>query len=154
MQTSQNSVECSLRSADVFPVVASLPPKIASLIFGGRETTTANMSALRRLCGVLFFICFIIIKSKNGSLSINDHFKSRDKKPPWLSVRFSPLYEYRYATNTCFRICKVFTTQGVRGKFWQIFSGCRSFFSSNICLSGSCFFLVQQKDLTHSLSLQ
>ena len=32
----------SLRSTDVFPVVASLP-------FGGREATTGNTSALRRL---------------------------------------------------------------------------------------------------------
>ena len=35
----------SLRTADVFPVVASLPP-----IFGGREATTGNTSAVRRLC--------------------------------------------------------------------------------------------------------
>ena len=35
----------SLRSADAFPVVASLPP----LFFGGREATTGNASALRRL---------------------------------------------------------------------------------------------------------
>ena len=39
----------SLRSADVFPVVASLPPKINQLIFGEREATTGNTSALRRL---------------------------------------------------------------------------------------------------------
>ena len=41
----------SVRSADVFPVVASLPPKIAKAkaIFGGREATTENTSALRRL---------------------------------------------------------------------------------------------------------
>ena len=38
--------QCSLRSADVFPVVASLPPKI---IFGGRKVTTGDTSALRRL---------------------------------------------------------------------------------------------------------
>ena len=36
----------SLRSADVSPVVAFLPPKI---VFGGREATTGNTSALRRL---------------------------------------------------------------------------------------------------------
>ena len=36
----------SLRSADVFPVVASLPPKT---IFGGRDATTGNTSALLRL---------------------------------------------------------------------------------------------------------
>ena len=36
---------CSLRTADVFPVVASLPP----LFFGGREATTGNTSAVRRL---------------------------------------------------------------------------------------------------------
>ena len=36
----------SLRSEDVFLVVASLPPKT---IFGGREATTGNTSALRRL---------------------------------------------------------------------------------------------------------
>ena len=34
----------SLRTADAFPVVASLPP-----IFGGREATTGNASAVRRL---------------------------------------------------------------------------------------------------------
>ena len=33
----------SLRTADVFPVVASLPPK------NGREATTGNTSAVRRL---------------------------------------------------------------------------------------------------------
>ena len=38
----------SLRSADAFPVVASLPP----LFFGGREATTGNASALRRLGGL------------------------------------------------------------------------------------------------------
>ena len=36
------------RTADTFPVVASLPPKIA-LFFGGREATTGNVSAVRRL---------------------------------------------------------------------------------------------------------
>ena len=45
----------SLRSADVFPVVASLPPKINWLIFGGREATTGNTSALRRLRGRRLF---------------------------------------------------------------------------------------------------
>ena len=35
-------VICGMRSADVFPVVASL-------LFGGREATTGNMSAVRRL---------------------------------------------------------------------------------------------------------
>ena len=60
-------VPYSLRTADAFPVVASLPPKIASkqkvlrhgnrfaardsqtLFFGGREATTGNASAARRL---------------------------------------------------------------------------------------------------------
>ena len=37
----------SLRTADAFPVVASLPPK--NLFFGGREATTGNASAVRRL---------------------------------------------------------------------------------------------------------
>ena len=50
----------SLRIADAFPVVRSLPPKnsvaifrkIATLFFGGRERTTGNASAVRRLqCG-------------------------------------------------------------------------------------------------------
>ena len=36
----------SLRTADVFLVVASLPPKV---FFGGREATTGNTSAVRRL---------------------------------------------------------------------------------------------------------
>ena len=35
----------SLRTADAFPVVASLAP----LFFGGREATTGNASAARRL---------------------------------------------------------------------------------------------------------
>ena len=35
----------SLQTADAFPVVASLP----SLFFGGREATTRNASAVRRL---------------------------------------------------------------------------------------------------------
>ena len=38
-------LESSLRSADAFPVVASLPPK------NRREATTGNASALRRLIG-------------------------------------------------------------------------------------------------------
>ena len=42
----------SLRSVDVFPVVASLPPKNNGYIFrsrfGGREATTGNTSVLRR----------------------------------------------------------------------------------------------------------
>ena len=38
----------SLRTADAFPVVASLPPK-NMLFFGGREATTGNASAVRRL---------------------------------------------------------------------------------------------------------
>ena len=36
-----------LRTADAFPVVPSLPPKIATLFFGGREVTTGNASAVR-----------------------------------------------------------------------------------------------------------
>ena len=39
----------SLRIADAFPVVASLPPKNRTLFFGGREATTGNASAVRRL---------------------------------------------------------------------------------------------------------
>ena len=40
-----------LRTADAFPVVASLPPKKKKKrkIFGGREATTGNASAVRRL---------------------------------------------------------------------------------------------------------
>ena len=37
-------------TADVFPVVASLPPRI---FFGGREATTGNTSAVRRLRAVV-----------------------------------------------------------------------------------------------------
>ena len=40
----------SLRSADVFPVVAFSPSEnFRKFIFGGREATTGNTSALRRL---------------------------------------------------------------------------------------------------------
>ena len=39
----------SLRTADVFPVVASLPPKNNVLFFGGREATAGDTSAVRRL---------------------------------------------------------------------------------------------------------
>ena len=45
-------INCSLWSADVFPVVASLPRKINWIklaTFGGREATTRNTSALCRL---------------------------------------------------------------------------------------------------------
>ena len=35
-----------LRTADAFPFVASLPPK---LFFGAREATTGNVSAVHRL---------------------------------------------------------------------------------------------------------
>ena len=40
-----NLARPSLQAADAFPVVASLPP----LVFGGREATTGNASAVRRL---------------------------------------------------------------------------------------------------------
>ena len=43
----------SLRTADAFPVVTSLPPKN----FGGREATTGNASAVRRLVCPLLFVC-------------------------------------------------------------------------------------------------
>ena len=46
------AVLTSLRTADAFPVVAFLPPKKKKKkrkIFGGREATTGNASALRRL---------------------------------------------------------------------------------------------------------
>ena len=51
---------CSLRSTDVFPVVASLPPKNNG---GreGRETTTGNTSALRRL--LLLWYCALLAYS-------------------------------------------------------------------------------------------
>ena len=42
------AVLTNLRTADAFPVVASLPPK-KKKIFGGREATTGNASAVRRL---------------------------------------------------------------------------------------------------------
>ena len=49
MKQIKNNTPHSLRSADVFAVVASLPPKINDAIFGGREATIGNTSALRRL---------------------------------------------------------------------------------------------------------
>ena len=39
----KNKITHSLRTADAFPVVASVPP------FRGREATTGNASAVRRL---------------------------------------------------------------------------------------------------------
>ena len=44
----------SIAYADIFPIVASLPPKnnnkkIIKIFFGGREATTGNTSAVRRL---------------------------------------------------------------------------------------------------------
>ena len=47
IENNQNfsTIRGNLRSTDTFPVVASLPPKN----FGGREATTGNVSALRRL---------------------------------------------------------------------------------------------------------
>ena len=49
----------SLRTADAFPVGASLPPKREKrrpemLFFAGREATTGNASAVRRLFGPQF----------------------------------------------------------------------------------------------------
>ena len=37
-----------MRTAEAFPVVTSLPPKNRVAIFGGREGTTGNASAVRR----------------------------------------------------------------------------------------------------------
>ena len=45
----------SLRTADAFPIVASLPP----LFFGGREVTTGNTSAVRRLVRASSKVTFI-----------------------------------------------------------------------------------------------
>ena len=45
----------SLRTADAFLVVASLP----SLFFGGREATTGNASAVRRLVRASSKVTFI-----------------------------------------------------------------------------------------------
>ena len=44
-------VRLSLQTADVFPVIASLPPK-KICFFGGREGMTRNASAVRRLSSV------------------------------------------------------------------------------------------------------
>ena len=44
-----NCAGTSLRTADAFPVVASLPPKNSLLFFGGREARTGNASAVQRL---------------------------------------------------------------------------------------------------------
>ena len=102
----------SIFSRIIYMKIEFSPQRREMLLF-----LTTNMAAVmshanqQELCGVLLFTCFIKISSKkNSSLSINDHFKTRDMKTHWLSVRFSPLSEYRYATNICFRICKVFTT--------------------------------------------
>ena len=43
----RNPKLASLRTADAFPVVTSLPPKKSDAIFGGREATTGNASAVR-----------------------------------------------------------------------------------------------------------
>ena len=48
----KDKVNSSLRTADAFTVVASLPPKN---IFGGRGATTGNASAVRRLGQLEFF---------------------------------------------------------------------------------------------------
>ena len=43
----RNPKLASLRTAHAFPVVASLPPKNSDAIFGGREATIGNASAVR-----------------------------------------------------------------------------------------------------------
>lgn len=54
-----------LRTADAFPFVASLPPK---LFFGAREATTGNTSsAVRRLTKGLQ----AVVLSSEGSISLN-----------------------------------------------------------------------------------
>ena len=45
MNVTFEEARTSLRTADAFPVVASLPPKNSE----GREATTRNASAVRRL---------------------------------------------------------------------------------------------------------
>jgi len=52
----------SLRTADVFPVVASLPPKNN----GGKEATTGNKSAVRRLARAKpWRILIVVVKKKH-----------------------------------------------------------------------------------------
>ena len=58
-------LNASLRSADVFPVVASLPPE------GGREATTGNTFALRRLPA---WVQTSALMSSRSEKWWNDHF--------------------------------------------------------------------------------
>ena len=67
-----NSVSASLRTADAFPVVTSLPPKT-----GGREATTGNRSAVRRL---RFSTPSGKTATSQGMLKLN-HFNSGDHRP-------------------------------------------------------------------------
>ena len=91
-----------------------------------RSDDRKYVCASQVMWSVIFYLFHHNFKSKNSSLSINDHFKSIDMKPPWLSVRFSPLYEDRYATHVL-EVVKCLLHRGYKEKFWQIFSGCRSF---------------------------
>ena len=52
----------SLRTADTFPVIDSLPLEI---FFGGREVTTGNASAVRRLLLSPLPPCFLLHKYYN-----------------------------------------------------------------------------------------
>ena len=58
----------SLWTTDAFPVVASLPPK-NSYFSGGREATTGNASAVRRL-GFKYLWCFSSQKVVSGRITI------------------------------------------------------------------------------------
>ena len=86
--------EASLRSADVFPVVAFLPPKNN----GGREATTENTSALRRLNGSLF--------CHKKSFQVLSWQKLQRDTPTW--------------TGTINYNCKRFSDYFRTGKFFQI----------------------------------
>ena len=57
----------SLRTADAFPVVASLRSGSQTLFFGAREATTGNASAVRRLAGGPFH--FVLRRSKTRLIS-------------------------------------------------------------------------------------
>ena len=83
----RNWVSYSLWTADAFPVVASLPPK-------GREATTGNASAVRRLGKLLAMIFFAFISSSRGPKKWNSYVHDFNNFKNWQTRDYDALIRH------------------------------------------------------------
>ena len=115
----------SLRTADAFPVVASLPP----LLFGGREATARNASAVRRLlnevkeqvsqgCLTRKWLLIVVWRSTGVLIPLQEPFYRQHYSTASTSfeqkvkkVEIASLHEN--ATLTYFRLCLTHFLKGV-----------------------------------------